>query len=217
VLWAISAIVFFAGLAQAAAGPLDLDGSDVLLFAAVGTGLLAALMWWISGRPTQHAVFFVCVVLIAVGVASRASFHLSEVMLTIGAVGAGWCLLALVGVVPPRRLGLALGASVIIIACLGLVDEAYGPAVSVVALVALVAVAVAIRDLVVLAVASVGTMIVLPRVVLREVSGQLAPGLTLVGVGLLLVAIAVLTARRRPRRPAGTLGSGEQHDAGLPA
>jgi hypothetical protein len=197
VLWAMSAVALFVGLTLAAADPLDLHGYRLVLFAATGTGLAAGLMWWISRRPTQHAVFFVCLLLAAEGTADLVSSRSSSLALAAGVVGAAWTVLALAGIVRPRPLGLCLGAAAIISACLGLVDEPWGPVVSLVALVALVGLAVAVRDLVVLAVVSVGTMVVLPRVVLREMHGELAPGLTLVAVGLLLVAIAVFTARRR--------------------
>ena len=78
-------------------------------------------------------------------------------------------------------------------------NERWGTVIALVSVAGLVAYAVLVRDLVLLAVASLGTLVVLPELVVRYFPGVLSAALTLMVVGLLLVVTAVLTARRRPR------------------
>jgi len=71
--------------------------------------------------------------------------------------------------------------------------------------------AVLMRDLVVLAVASVGTVLVLPTVVTRYFPGTVSAALALLAAGLLLVAAAVLAAWR-PRAAGRDHPSGTSRD-----
>jgi uncharacterized membrane protein len=56
------------------------------------------------------------------------------------------------------------------------------------------------RDLVLLAVATLGALAILPIVVVRFFPGVLAAGMVLLAVGLLLVGAAVAISRRRGGR-----------------
>ena len=63
-------------------------------------------------------------------------------------------------------------------------------------LAALVLLAVRSRDLPLLGIASLGTLLVLPQTMARYFPGALGPALALLGVGILLVVTAVLITRR---------------------
>jgi hypothetical protein len=76
----------------------------------------------------------------------------------------------------------------------------------------LVVLALGSRDLYLLAVSAVGTLLMLPPVMGRYFPGALTPALALLGVGVLLVVAAVVTTRRRvesehEERPRLTVGS----------
>jgi hypothetical protein len=60
----------------------------------------------------------------------------------------------------------------------------------------------AFRDLLLLAVASVGALLVLPATMSRLFPGMLSAAIALLGVGVLLVGAAIVTARRRSGKPA---------------
>jgi hypothetical protein len=115
-------------------------------------------------------------------------------------VGTLWCVAGAVSLIPPGRAALVLGAVAAVVGSVWIGAETWGTAIALTTVVALVATAVRARDLVLLAVASLGTLVVLPELVVRYFPGVLSAALTLVVVGLVLVGLAVFTARRR--RPA---------------
>jgi len=66
--------------------------------------------------------------------------------------------------------------------------------------VALVTAAVLIRDLLLLGVGAVGVLITVPVIFDRYFEGELAAPLALLGAGVLLIGLGVITARRRGRQ-----------------
>jgi hypothetical protein len=94
---------------------------------------------------------------------------------------------------------LVLGAIAAIIGSVWIEGEGWGTWIALATVAGLVVYAVLARELVLLAVASLGTLVVLPELVVRYFPGVLSAALTLIVVGLLLVLTAVFTARRRPR------------------
>ncbi|GAA3340752.1 hypothetical protein GCM10020358_29490 [Amorphoplanes nipponensis] len=114
--------------------------------------------------------------------------------------GLAWGLLAWGGVVRPRQLGRALGALGAVAGAVAVAGEGWGVAPAVATPALLIAAAVLMRDVVVLAIAAVGTVLVVPGIVTRYFPGAIGAALALLAAGLLLVVVAVLTARR-PRPP----------------
>jgi hypothetical protein len=100
----------------------------------------------------------------------------------------------------PARGAQVLSAVALIIGSVWVEGEWWGTAMALATVAGLVTVAVLGRDLVLLSVASVGTLVVLPVIVLHYFPGVLSAALTLVIAGLALVGLAVLTARRRPAK-----------------
>jgi hypothetical protein len=86
-----------------------------------------------------------------------------------------------------------------------MISQSWGPVLGLATVVALVVAAVLRRELGVLGVASVGTLIVLPISVNRYFPGALSAALALVVGGLVLVAVAVYAARRRPGLRTGVI------------
>jgi hypothetical protein len=122
--------------------------------------------------------------------------------LSVWLVGVVWFVLSLRNIIPERSGGV-LGALGAVGGGLLMLGEAEGPILALGTGIALVVSAVARRDLRVLSVGSVGTLIVLPFFTDRYLPGQsLLTALGLVAGGLALVAVAVYTARRR-REEAG--------------
>ncbi len=201
VLWAAASVALFGCLALVGSESLAWAGDRVLLLAAGGTGLATAAMWTVHRHVIQHALFFACLCLV-VGAATDLLTTASPAPMTaVWLTGAAWCVAAGLGLVD-RRAGLVLGSAAVIIASVAIEGEPWGTAMALGAVIALVGVAIAIRDLVVLAVASIGMLVVLPSIVVRYFPGALSAALTLVVAGLLLVAAAVYTARRRRGTPA---------------
>jgi hypothetical protein len=197
VVWVASDIALFACLGLLASDRLGYQGDTVLLTAAGGAALAGAAMWSVHRYLPQQATFFVSLVLAtgaATGLATDAWLAPST---AVWVVGAGWCGAGLMGVVRPRRGTMVLGAAAGIVGSLAVAGEPWGTVLALGGTAALVAAAVVLRDLVVLAAASIGTLLVLPTVVLHYFPGVLAAALTLVITGLLLVAVAIYTSRRR--------------------
>lgn len=206
VLWAVAAAALFACLSLLAADGFGWSANVVVLFAGAGTAVGSALAWMVHRQVLQQAAVLASLLATAAAATSLVADSYLAPMTVIWAVAALWFLLAGRGLVQPRRAGMVFGAVAAIVASLSIQSEAWGTAVSLATVVTLVVVAVAIRDLVLLAVASVGALAVLPSIVVEYFPGVLSAALTLVVVGLLLVAAAVYTARRRPRRPAAPTG-----------
>jgi hypothetical protein len=116
--------------------------------------------------------------------------------LAVWGVGVVWFVLSLLDVVP-RRSGGVFGSIGATIGGLFMISEDWGYAFALGTVIALVAVAVIRRELGVLGVGSVGTLIALPIAVDHYFPGVLPAALALVVGGLALVTIAVFTARRR--------------------
>jgi len=151
----------------------------------------------------QHAATFVALL---IGVATGASLlPNAEVLpgLAIWGVGATWFALAWGGVIPGRQVGTVLGAAGMVVVTITLMDEGWGVVQALVTVTALVALALTFRDLILLGVASIGTLMVLPPIMSRYFPGALAPALGLLSLGVLLVVAAVVTTRRRGQAAPG--------------
>jgi hypothetical protein len=117
--------------------------------------------------------------------------------LAVWGFGVVWFLLSLPDVVPSRSGGVLGAITAAIGGLMMLGEQDWGPVFALGTVVALVAVAVLRRDLPVLGVGSVGTLIALPVAVAEYFPGMLPAALSLVAGGLALVATAVFTSRRR--------------------
>lgn len=204
VLWLAAAVGLAAFLGLAGADVFGWEESAVGTFAAGGAAVLATTLWYLHRQPVLH----VAVLAAAVATAVAATTLLPDVGFLPGVamwgVGVVWAVLSWGGLLAPRRLGVLLGSAVTTFAALFVASEGWGSALAVGTVVALVVIAVLTRDLVLLAVAALGTLNVLPVVVYRFFPGVLSAAMALLAVGLFLVGAAVVTARRRRSVPVHT-------------
>ncbi len=197
VLWASAAFALFSCLALLGGQGFGWDGNDVMFFAGGGTTVAAAVLWAIHRHVLQEAAVLTSLLVSVAAMTTLLSDHVLAEMTSVWAVGVLWFTLSAFSVLQPRRTGMVLGAIAAIVASMTLESEGWGTAIAMLTVVTLVAVAVGVRDLTLLAVASLGMLAVLPPVIVRYFPGMLTAALALVVVGLLLVAAAVYTARRR--------------------
>jgi hypothetical protein len=178
----------------------------VALLAASGSAVLSAVLWHLHPHLPQHAATLVSLLVVA-GTGTYLVTQ-SDTLPGVGlwAVGAVWAVLAWGGVIRDPRQGMILGAIATVFASILIVNDDWGAIMAVLTLAVLVTVAVASRDLIMLAVASIGALVVLPATMNRLFPGTPSAALGLLAIGALLVIAAIVTARRRRGRPAGAAG-----------
>jgi MFS family permease len=197
VLWAAATGAFAGFMGLLAADVLGLFDSGLLTSAA--TAAVAVVLWWLRPTNLQHLV--AAVALAATVATALARIGDAEYLPGTGiwAVGLVWFLLALGGLLRPRRFALTLGAAVAIVGALLLMimSSDAGIALTLASAAAVVAMAVVMTDLTLLAVGAVGLLFALPIAVSTWFGGTFAAPIALLGAGVLLVVAALWIARRR--------------------
>jgi hypothetical protein len=222
VCWLLSSALLAAGLALLGDGVLHLDVETAALLAAGLIAAYAAVLWWRHRVVLQQAALVVALA----ATAGTAAAHLphaddSVTGLAIWGVGAAWLLLSWGGVVAARHPAYVLGGAAAVVGGLLGTDAGWGSVLAVGSAVALVAAGVRLRDLVLLVVGSVATLVIVPSVLGQYFPDTLTVPLALLGCGVLLVAGAVYTAYRRrlgppsSRRTSGTRASSAVAAAGV--
>jgi hypothetical protein len=181
-------------------------------FTAGGSALLAAVLWWRHHQILQHLTLLACLV-----VATGASVSLlpgsgTSPAACVWAVGVAWYLLGWGGVLRPRREVELAGAVVVVVGTAFMAGEPWGSPLALVTLAALAVLAVRLRDLSLLVITALATLVDLPPIVNRYFHGLLSASGVLLVVGSLLVAAALVAVRRpgpdrappRPRWSGGT-------------
>ncbi len=204
VLWLLSAAAFAAFLGLAADELFGWAGEQVALFAAGGTAVLSAVLWYLNPHVPQHAATFVPLV-VAAGTGTYLLTGSGELPgAAVWGTAAVWAVLAWGGVLRTREQGMIFGAAAMVFASMTVVGVEWGATLALLTLAVLISLALAFRDLILLAVASIGALAVLPAIMSRLFPGMLSAALALLGVGVLLVGAAIVTARRRREKPADT-------------
>jgi hypothetical protein len=201
VLWLLGSAAAFACLSLVGNELLHWNANHVLLLAGGGASAASGVLWWRHRHVLQHLAV---VASLFVTVAAAAAIVINDPIgprCAMWGFGVVWFLLSLGGIVPARG-GAVLGGVAATIGAISLISETWGPVLALATVVALVIAAVLRRELGVLGVASVGTLIVLPISVNRYFPGALSAALALVLGGLALVIVAVYAARR-PRQRTG--------------
>jgi hypothetical protein len=210
VCWLLSAALLAAGLALLGDDVLHLDDETSALLATGGTAGYAAVLWWRHRAVLQQAALVVALA----ATAGTAAAHLPDpddavTGLAVWGVGAAWLLLGWGGVVAARHPAYVLGGAAAVVGGLLGTDAAWGSVLAVGSAAALVVAGVRLRDLVLLVVGSVATLMTVPSVLGQYFPDTLTVPLALLGCGVLLVAGAVYTAyRRRLGPPSGPRSSG---------
>jgi len=204
VLWVASSASLAALLGLGASEWTAWSDEGVVTFAAFGAALYSAVLWWVHRHLLQHVAVFVALL---AGLGTGVSMLPHAGMLpglavwgvSVACLAFSWAWLALSwgGVLPDRQVGMVLGAVGMVVASAALVSEGLGVALALATVGALIGLALTFRDLLLLGIGAVGTLMVLPPIMGRYFPGALAPALVLLAVGVLLVVAAVLTTRRR--------------------
>jgi hypothetical protein len=199
VLWVGASFGYFASLALLASERFGWTDERVLVFAAGGAAVVSVGLWAVHRRVLQQASALGFLLMAVAAATSMVTNSSTMAGVAVWAVGVASVVAGAVDVVRPARGALVLGAIATIVGSVWIEDEPWGTWIALATVAGLVGYAVLVRNLVLLAVASLGTLVVLPALVMRYFPGMLSAALTLMVVGLLLVVTAVLTARRRPR------------------
>ncbi len=197
VLWLASSAAM-AGLLGVGASEWSRWGEEgVATFTALGTAAYSAGLWRVHRHLLQHVAVFVPLLVAAATIVSSATDTQALPGLGVWALSAAWFALAWGGVLPDRQVGMFLGAAGAVIAAVTTLEEGWGVLMGLATVTAVVGLALLVRDLLLLGVGAIGTLIVLPPIMDRYFPGALAPALALLALGVLLVGAAVYTTRRR--------------------
>jgi Predicted membrane protein (DUF2157) len=203
VLWTGATIAGAAGLGLMGSDLLRWESDLVTLVASGGAAIMSAATWAVSRHILQHfstlaALLFVAwtgTEMLTIDVIGLHNAYVADMWssFVVWGIGLVWFALSLLKILPQT--------SAVIGAFSMMVYQEWGSAFALGTAIALVAVAVVRRQLGVLGVGSVATLISLPFTVGQYFPGVLPAALALVVGGLALVGVAVFTARRR-RSPA---------------
>jgi Predicted membrane protein (DUF2157) len=202
--------VLWLGSAAGVALALWVIGRDVIslpeneklaLFAGLGTAAYAGLLWALSRSFLQQLALFA-----ALATAAGAAAGLlpegegAPTGLAICGLGAIWFALAWGSVLSPRRASLAVASVGTLLGAMITISAGdWGYVFALVVVAVLVTLAVLLGDLIILGIAAVGALQVLPATVMHFFPGALTAPLALLLVGLVLLAAALYTTRRRVR------------------
>lgn len=199
VSWLLSAVAFAGGLQLVVDDVLHLSGKTGLVLSAGGTTVYAAVLWLLHRSVFQQvAVVVALAVTVGAAVAHLPRGEEGEVVgLAVWGVGVVWMLLGWGGVVAARTAAYVCGGVVTIVGAVMVAETDWGSALSIATAVVLVAAGVLLRDLVLLGVGAVATLLTVPLVMSRLFPDTLTAPFAVLVVGALLIAGAVYTARRR--------------------
>lgn len=197
VLWLASTAAFAGAVGLLLdGGVLDLDAHDetrAVLVAAATTGYAGAL--WAAQRYGVQQVALMVSAAVFAGTLVAWSGAPVEPGVGVWAVGLGWTLLGLVGALTPAETPVAFGAVTAVLGAMTASTTDAGMVLTLLTLAAIVGAAVARRDLLLLGIGSVATLVNVPAAMARWFPGSVAAAVALVIVGLALVALAAWLAR----------------------
>lgn len=201
VLWLISTGAAAGSLGVLAADVVEPSDADTFLLVSGGTAVYATTLWAVGHRFLQQGAMVVTIALTAAALINRAD--LSDSLPGVGAfvVGATWAVLGWQELARPGRLVLALGSVIALFSAMTTATSDFGMAFTLVTVVLIVAAAVGLRDLLLLAVGTVGALLNTPAAITRWFPDTIAAAFALVFFGALLLVTAVWITRSGRRRP----------------
>jgi hypothetical protein len=196
VTWAgaVVAVAGFLGLLSADA--LDWEPAWVRVSAAGGAAVTAAVLWRMSNVLLQQAVFFVSAMVTAAMTTLALTDGGSLPGFAAWCVAAVWLLLAWLDRVPSSRWARPLAAAATIVAAMTAFGADAGIVLGLVTAVTVVALAVRRHDLAMVAVGALGLLQMLPMVLSEWFPDTVAAPFVLLGVGAVVLALAVWAAVR---------------------
>ena len=202
VLWLTATAAFTGFVGMVGTELLDLSGDDAALMTTSGAAALAIVLWAVHRHLVQQVV--AAVALMATAAAVAAKIDAPDAVPALGAwvVALAWFLLGWTDRLAPRRVVLDLSAAAAVAVSLMTLPVEWGYWLAIGTVAAVVVIAVVRADLVLLAIGSAGTLIVVPLAVGEWFPDSSAVPFVLLAAGLALVGVAVWTARRRSGRAA---------------
>ncbi|MFI5623642.1 DUF2157 domain-containing protein [Nocardioides sp. NPDC051685] len=201
VLWLASTGAFAGFLGLLGGDALDLAGEHVFLMVSAGVAAYATGLWVVGRTPVQQLAMMVGLMLTAAALTNELEVNDALPGFAVWGVALIWLLLGWGGVLEPRRLAMAFGAAGMFAGALTTIPTHAGIVLALATSVAVVATAVVFRDLLMLAVGALGTLMVLPSSVIELFPGELAAPIVMLVVGALLVGAGLFIARRRHTEP----------------
>lgn len=203
VCWLLSAAAVALGTGMLGDEVLDLPGDVTLVLAASVTACYAAALWSVSREIPQQAAVAVALAVTAGAAAALLPESTDAVAgLAVWGVGAAWLLLGWGELVKPRSPAWVLGGGIVIVGALMTLEADWGTAVALGTAAALVAAGVWQRDLLLLAVGAIATLLAVPSTLNRFFPDTLTAPLAVLVTGVVLIAGALYTARRKSGAPA---------------
>jgi hypothetical protein len=201
VLWlgATGAFAGFAGLLGA--DVLDVTGTDLFLLVSSAVAVFTTGLWLVRRSFVQQAAMMVSLILTASALADRLTDSYQVPGYAVWTVALVWTLLGWRGLLEPRRLAMGGGAAGMFFGAMMALPSYPGITLGLLTAVTVVAAAVALHDLLLLAVGALGTLMLLPAIVMELFPGTLAAPIAMLVVGAMLVATGLYVARQR-RTPA---------------
>lgn len=197
VLWLLSTGAFAGFLGLLGADALDLAGQETFLLVSAGLAAFSAGLWLIGRTLVQLLATMASLMLAAAALTIQLTDSDSLPGYTVWAVALVWVLLGWSGRLEPSRLVMAFGAAGMFVGAMMTIPTHAGIALALATAVAVVATAVLLRDLLLLGVGALGTLMVLPSAVVELFPGTLAAPIAMLVVGALLVLAGLSMARRR--------------------
>lgn len=206
VLWLLSTGGVAGFLVLLGATELDLADRHVFLLTSAGAAAYATGLWLLGRTPVQQIVMSVSLMLTAAALTNE--LGVSDALPGVGAWGVAlvWLLLGWGGLLAPRRLVVVLGAAGMFAGAMTTLPTHGGIALSLATAATVVAAAVLFRDLLLLAVGALGTLLVLPSAVIELFPGDLAAPVAMLVVGAALVGAGLFVARHRRGGSDGQVG-----------
>lgn len=205
VLWLLSTGAFAGFLGLLGAEALNMASKDVFLLTSSGVTAYAVALWLVGRTFVQQLVMMVGFMLTAAALTNELGVNDELPGFAVWGVALIWLLLGWGGVVEPRRFVIVFGAAGMFIGALTTIPTYAGIGLALLTAVAVVATAVLLRDLLLLAVGAIGTLLVLPSAVIELFPGDLAAPIVMLAIGALLVGAGLFVARRQHTGPsAGT-------------
>lgn len=219
VCWLLSAAALATGLGLLGDEVLHLSDDDQALLVGAGTAVLAAALWLAHRAILQQAALVVSLA----GTAGAAAAHLpvadeKVIGLAVWGVGVVWLLLGWGGVIGPRQASYLIGGVVAVTGAELTVSVGWGAAVGLGTAALLIAAGAWMRDLVLLGVGAIATLLTVPPALGLFFPDTLAAPVALLVVGVLLVGGALcLTGRRRVSGGSPSHGGSARTATGLAA
>jgi hypothetical protein len=195
VLWLSAAGTAVPAFAVAAEW-MGLGESETAVLMTWGSAALAALLWYRWRTVLQQSATMLLAA--SGGAALVSSFDVPDETIGLGVwtVGVVWALLAWCGLIRPWWLGRTAGSALAVIGAMMTAASDPGVVFTLATLAVLLGVAVLLRDPLMLGVGALGVVLNLPAAANRWFPGSVGVPLGLLVVGIVVVLVAVVMARR---------------------